>query len=165
MKRVLCCLVALFALALGATIPARAEASHYGAWLPYWEYDASLGELAALPGRFDEAVAFAAIFDSDDQPLMLSESETLLTDLRKACKGTDTTVFLSVVNDIQTAPGTFENKSVELLARLFKNEDAAGKHLEALVKLVDTYRLDGLEPGLMMASAGTALAAAGGYHA
>ena len=41
-----------------------------------------------------------------------------------------------------------------LMHRAFKGMPEASPH-----------RLDGLEPGLMMASAGTSLAAAGGYHA
>ena len=41
-------------------IPAAARAERtYGAWLPYWEIDASLDEAQALDGRLDTAIAFA----------------------------------------------------------------------------------------------------------
>lgn len=145
MKRSFCLLAGFLALTAGLMLTAHAQALQYGAWLPYWEPDAALAEMETLADRLDEVIAFAALFDTADQPLMLPETETLLKDLQKAYHGTDTTVFLSIVNDLQTGDGQYDNKSTALLSRLFASDDAISRHLEALVQLVDDYSLAGLE--------------------
>lgn len=138
----LICLAACMLLTMAA-LPVLAQSC--SAWLPYWEADDALDELEALEGRLDTAVAFAAIFDSSDRVLMLPEAEELLRRTQKACAGTDTAVVLSVVNDVELAPGKYDNKSAELLRRLLKDDQSIARHIEQLFRLVDTYGLSGLE--------------------
>lgn len=145
MRRALYLLAGLFLFTFYSPVGAAAESFACGAWLPYWEYDTSMTELEELSGTFDEAIAFACIFNSDDQPLMLPDTVTLLDGINSACEGTDTAVFLSVVNDIELSPGKYDNKNADLLRRLFANEAAQSAHLEALAALVDEYGLTGLE--------------------
>lgn len=145
MKRTFCFLLGLMLLLPGTPAAGQAEDYEYGVWLPYWEIGASLPEAESLAGRLDTAVAFACLFDNEDQPLMLEETKDLLSSLRTVFGQTDTTVFLSVVNDIEVAEGQYENKSIDLLKRLFMNEEAMSRHLEALASLIDEYSLGGLE--------------------
>lgn len=145
MKRALCLIMCLTLMCPGAPRAAAAEDYAYGAWLPYWDADASLPEAESLAGRLDAAVAFACLFDGEDRPLMPGETEGLLSALQRMYDQTDTTVFLSVVNDIEISTGGYENKSADLLRRLFQSEEAMSAHLEALAALIDEYALDGLE--------------------
>lgn len=145
MRQLLCWLTGMLVIVSGCFSAARAEDLRYGAWLPYWEYDAAMEEMQTLAGRLDEVVAFAAVFDSSDHPLMLPDSSALLDGLRQTCAGTTSSVYLSVVNDVQTGQDTYDNKSADLLRRLFADESAQSQHLEDLTSLMDTYALTGLE--------------------
>lgn len=145
MTRALCWLMGLLLLTSGCFDGALAESFRYGAWLPYWEHDASMAELDALTGKLDEAIAFECLFDSADQPKMLADSLTLLNDLTAACDGTETAVYLSIVNDIELSPDQYDNKNSDLLRRLFADDASMAAHLEALASLIDEYNLTGLE--------------------
>lgn len=112
------------------------------AWLPYWEAESALEETKMLGEQVETAIAFAAIFDSEDKPLMLPDTEALLRSLQNQ---RESGVLLSVVNDVQTAPGSYDNKSADLLRRLLKDDESISRHIEQLFRLVDTYGLTGLE--------------------
>lgn len=143
MKRRICsALMAALFLLTGAS--ARAEGV-FGAWLPYWRAEDALEETAQLLDRLDRAVAFAAIFDSSDRVLMLGEAEDLLLDLQVACAGSEAEVYLSVVNDQETGDGQYDNKSRELLWRLLASEETMNRHIDDLLLLMDTYRVEALE--------------------
>lgn len=120
-------------------VPAAPES--VSLWLPYWESEEALQQTQALGERVDTAIAFGAIFDSEDHPLMLPEAEELLRRLQSSREN----VMLSIVNDVQTGPGVYDNKSPALLERLFRDEDSISRHIEDLFRLVDTYGLTGLE--------------------
>lgn len=133
-------------LVLGLIFPAssRAGGLTYGAWLPYWEMDAALDEADRLLGRVDTYIAFAALFDSSDQVYVPSETHVMLSVLKEASfQSAD--VFISVVNDVETAAGGFENKSTSLLRRLFASPESKSRHIEQLMALVDMYQPEGLE--------------------
>lgn len=136
-------LLALLMLALAFARPAPVLAQSYAAWLPYWEAEDAMEELAALDGQIDTAIAFAAIFDSRDRVMMLPETEQLLEQMRACC--TQTQVTLSVVNDIELEPGRYDNKSSDLLRRILRDEESMLRHIEQLFGLVDKYDLAGLE--------------------
>lgn len=121
------------------------ENYRYGAWLAYWVYDGSMAELDSLNGDLEKAIAFACIFDADDQPLMLPETEILLASMQEDCSGTDTAVYLSIVNDIEVSPGSYDNKNSDLLRRLFADDEAMDAHLKTLAALIDDYKLMGIE--------------------
>ena len=116
-----------------------------GAWLPYWVMDESLDEADALGDSVDTVIAFEALFDSSDRPLMLPDTKYLLDELNDRYAGSNTRVLLSIVNDIELSEGSYVNKSPELLWRLFGDDAAMAKHITRLLQLVDTYRLSGLE--------------------
>ena len=145
MKRALCWLTGFLLFTFGILAVAHAEGFTYGTWLPYWEHDTSMAELNGLKGKLDEAIAFECLFDNADQPKMLPDSVTLFNDITAACNGTNTTVFLSIVNDIELAPDQYDNKNSDLLRRLFADDASMTAHLEALTRLIDTYALTGLE--------------------
>ena len=133
-------------LLLGLIYPSsgRADGLSYGAWLPYWEMDASLDEASRLLGQIDTYIAFAAYFDSNDRVYVDSETHVLLSVLSEPTfQNAD--VFVSVVNDTQTASGEYDHKSESLLRRLFKSPESRSNHIEQLITLVDIYEPDGLE--------------------
>lgn len=136
MKRALSALLALLLL------PALACADTLGAWLPYWDASAAINEAQTLP--LDRAMAFAALFDADGRPILPPEAEELLWDMQVAFAGTDAQVYLSVVNDQQTRSGTV-GKSNALLHRLLGSDKAMEQHIDDLIMLVDSARVDALE--------------------
>lgn len=140
-------LLCAFALILSVSVAhaAASDAYRYGAWLPYWVADEPLTEAMALEGELDEVIAFACIFDRHNQPLMLAEADVLYDSLRDAFKDSDTRVYLSIVNDREIVEKQYENKSARLLRELLGDEKALENHLDALVKLIDDYKLSGLE--------------------
>lgn len=132
MKRILSLLLTLLLL------PACACADSLGAWLPYWDASAAIQEGQVL--HLDRAVAFAATFDQGSRPVLSDEAEALLWDMQVAFAGTDTQVYLSVVNDTPT-----EAKSAALLRRLLLNDKAMEQHIDDLIMLVDSTRIEALE--------------------
>lgn len=131
MKRIL----SLLALLL---LPACACADSLGAWLPCWDASAAIQEGQTL--HLDRAVAFAASFDEGGRPVLSDEAEALLWDMQVAFAGTDTQVYLSVVNDTPT-----EAKSAALLRRLLLSDKAMEQHMDDLIMLVDSTRIEALE--------------------
>lgn len=122
----------------------RAGGLAYGAWLPYWEMDAALDEADRLLGRVDTYVAFASLFDRSDRLVVPSETHAILSILKKPAFR-KVAVYISVVNDVEVAPGDYENKSISLLRRLLQTPESQGKHIEQLMSLVDKYKPYGLE--------------------
>ena len=145
MKRIALCMVCLMLMNMTASAMGTSASYSYGAWLPYWEADASLVEADGLKDQVDTFVAFACLFDNQDNLLMPEETVNLLSALQKLSISGDKDIFLSVVNDQEVSPGKYENKSTALLKRLFQSEAARSKHLEQLASLIDTYQLSGLE--------------------
>lgn len=127
------CLAACAMLLLLAARGACAQAC--GAWLPYWAAEDALEELDALAGRLDTAVAFAALFDDEDNVFMPEETARLLDRMQRLCTGTGTEAALSVVNDVELAPGRYENKSADLLRRLLADEQSVQRHIGQLAAL------------------------------
>lgn len=111
-----------------------------GAWLPYWDASAALEEAEACAPYLDRVCAFAAAFDGDDRPVLPKEAADLLLDMQVAFAGTDSQVYLSVVNDTPTQP-----KSAPLLRRLLGTDEAMSRHMDDLIMLVDSARVEAIE--------------------
>lgn len=135
--------ILLCALCLLA-VPACA-ARTAGAWLPYWELDASLCESSALGDELHTVIAFEAFFHEDGSVYVPQETEELLEQLTAQYAGSETRVFLSVVNDVVMDDESVQNKSKPMLERFFEDEMSIERHVEALLTLVDRYHLAGLE--------------------
>lgn len=117
----------------------------YGAWLPYWEAEAALQQAEMLEDTLDTAVVFSAVFDRDDRPFLTDEAEALWLGAQVAFAGTDTKLYLSVVNDRQLKNGKFDSKSKSLLEKLLKDDRAIDEHIDDLLMLVDSCEAEGLE--------------------
>lgn len=134
------------ALLLLLMLPCRVQAeAQHAAWLPYWRAEAALSEAEALDNSLEAAVVFAAVFDRDNKLFLPEGAKELLLDTQVAFWDTDTTVYLSVVNDRQTRGGQYDNKSAALLRGLFRNERTIQTHIDDLLFLLDTCEADGLE--------------------
>ena len=132
MKRILSFLCALLLLPL----PAHA----LGAWLPWWDAAAAREEAAALAPYLSRVCAFAASFDKNDRLSLSPQARSLLWDMQVTFAGTDAQVYLSVVNDTPV-----EAKSTSLLRRLLASDEAMERHINDLLLLIDTSRVEALE--------------------
>lgn len=116
-----------------------------GAWLPYWESEASLGESSVLGEELHTVIAFEAFFREDGSVYVPQETEDMLEQLTAQYAGSKTRVFLSVVNDVIIDDESVQNKSKPILECFFRDEMSIERHVEALLTLVDRYHLAGLE--------------------
>ncbi len=114
-------------------------------WLAYWNYTGYEEELACF-SETDKAVSvFGVLFDENgDTPFMTPETEELLQKVMSE-KSPEEKVYLSFINDLRLADGSYSNKDVELLARLFTEEDSRREHVEEIVKLAVVSGVDGIE--------------------
>ncbi len=121
-----------------------AEACAFGAWVPYWDYENALADLDTLEDRLAYAVCFAAIFDAQDQLLLLPDAQKTLA-LMLARRAGAAAIYLSVVNDIEVEAYVYDNKSPALLWRLLGTDEALSGHIEDLMELLRSSGADGLE--------------------
>lgn len=135
----------LLLLCLVLCLPVQALAEGVGAWLPYWNASSAMEDAEALAGSLDEVIVFAAVFDQKGHPVLPDGAEKLLLDAQMAFAGTQTKVYLSVVNDQENGKGGYENKSAALVRRLLKDDRAMDRHVDDLLLLLDQSEADGLE--------------------
>ena len=140
MRRIL---TAFTALLLLLSCGSCAFAGGYGssAWLTYWDAADALDEVRALPGRFEALICFEAFFDAQGNILLPPETETLL----KAMQSSGAPVYLSLVNDVEQADGSYVQKSRELLAQELSTPEARSAHIRKIMRAVQDYKLSGLE--------------------
>ena len=136
-----CLMVICFLLSLGM-ISAMAE---WGAWLPYWEYEEALNECEDQGHPYDTVIAFEVLFERDGSLYVPMETERMINALHRMYSGTDTKIYVSVVNDLHKANDTFDNKSVSILQTIFQDESSVSRHISDLLNFVDEWRLDGIE--------------------
>ena len=117
----------LAALGLANTGVAAAASGDFGcsAWLTYWDADAALMETAAFPEGFESLICFEAYFDLNGDWLLPPESEALLTEMKKG----GAPVYLSLVNDVQQADGSFVQKSKDFLREQLLTPAARSAHI------------------------------------
>lgn len=118
--------------------------SGYGAWVPYWDYAGAIDELDKVGSSLDDIVCFAAIFNSSDKVYLLPETLEALTCLN-ILYPEDHTIYLSVVNDIETGEDVFDNKSTDLLWRLLGSDGAMETHIKDLMQMLQDSKAEGLE--------------------
>lgn len=116
-----------------------------GVWLPYWNAATSLNEAKEMADSLDAAVVFAAVFDRNDRLYLPDDTEDLWLEAQVAFAGTDTQLYLSVVNDREIGGGKFDSKSKALLGRVLKDDRAIDAHIDDLLRLVDSCEAEGLE--------------------
>lgn len=141
MRRFLTALLA--GLCLFSCFPGAALAQEHtgSAWLAYWDADAALDEVRALPDGFSSLICFEAFFDVDGNILVPPETEALLEEMKNA----GTPVYLSLVNDVEQADGSYVQKSRDFLAERLSTSAARGRHVADIMRLVRRYGVKGLE--------------------
>ncbi len=113
-------------------------------WIPYWKYQEAIDEVLSYKEQLRAVVAFGAIFDQDDQLLMLPDAIDTVSSLKETFKG-DVPIYLSVINDVQTGEETYENKTTAILERLFVSEESIDQHVSDLIALAMAQGVDGIE--------------------
>ena len=140
MRRCLTALLALLSLLFCAS-PAFADGHGSSAWLTYWDADAALEEVRALPGRFESLICFEAFFDADGKIVIPPETEALLD----AMKDSGAPLWLSLVNDVEQEDGSYVQKSRDLLTLELATPSGRSAHIAKIMRVVHRYRLSGLE--------------------
>ena len=139
-------LVVVVLLASCAKAPGKTDtesSTEYGcsAWLPYWDADAALEEARAFSDSFEALVCFEAFFDENGNWLLPPESEQILMELQNV----DVPVYLSLVNDVQKADGSYIQKSRDFLEHHLLSPEARQAHIGQITELIRTTGVDGLE--------------------
>lgn len=116
----------------------------YGAWVPYWDYANALEEVDRLGDDLNYVICFGAIFNAQDQLLLLPDMQEALTCLN-ILYSKDYTVYLSVVNDIELEDSVYDNKSSDLLWRILGSDEAIDAHIDDLMAMLQTSGAQGLE--------------------
>ncbi len=127
-----------------ATATATEQEITYGAWVPYWDYAAAIDEVDRLGQNLDSVVCFAAIFNTQDKLFLLPEMQEALTCLN-ILYSSEHTIYLSVVNDIELEEEVYDNKSADLLWRLFATDETIDTHIEDLMAMLYQTGATGLE--------------------
>ncbi len=114
-------------------------------WLAYWNYAGYEKEMTCL-GKDNKAVSvFGVLFDAaQDAPFMTPETEELLKKVMSS-KKEDEKIYLSFINDLRLFDGSYSNKDPELLARLFLQEEDRKQHVQEIVDLALSSKVDGVE--------------------
>lgn len=110
-----------------------------GAWLTYWDMEGALEEAEQFESDLDEVICFEAYFDQDGNVVLPEETEMMLHSMDRP------NVYLSLVNDVETAEGNIIQKSREFLQTQLRDEAAQSAHIDEILKLVDICQLTGLE--------------------
>ena len=141
MRRFFTALLAGFCLLSCLPCAAFAEEHTSSAWLAYWDADAALDEVRALPGGFESLLCFEALFDLSGNIILPPETEELLA----AMKETGTPVYLSLVNDVEQADGSYVQKSRDFLAEQLSTPAARSAHIAKIMQVLRRYGVSGLE--------------------
>ena len=111
------------------------------AWLAYWDTETALEEAHAFPDSFSSLVCFEAYFDTEGNWILPPESSQLLADMREG----SAPVYLSLVNDVQQADGSFDQKSRDFLTRQLLDPAARSAHIVKIMQMVRVCGVDSLE--------------------
>lgn len=114
-------------------------------WLAYWDYMDYETERKSLGEKNREVSVFGVLFDVDgDQPFLTPDTEALLQTVMQD-KGSTDCVYLSFINDLRMADGSYSNKDPELLARLLTQPEIRKEHINEIVELTKQCGVDGIE--------------------
>lgn len=126
--------------------PAEAlpETKMWTGWVPYWDYESALLEMAAYAQPPAQVVAFAALFGPNDALLMLEPADEMARALSGALVPGQR-MFLSFTNDVQQEDGSFLQKDTEVLRRLFATPESIKAHVDEILALTAQYGAGGIE--------------------
>ncbi len=120
------------------------EPLRFSMWTPYWDYASAVGEIPFCSENTDKLIAFGAIFDWQDRVLMLPEMNSTAAVLTELCRD-GREMYISFVNDIELAQGSYSNKDWQLLTRLLADESAMDAHIADVLATAQSYGADGIE--------------------
>lgn len=122
-----------------ATLP-----EEYFLWMAYWNYDGFNQELECFEETPKAVSVFGVLFDEKgDEPFLPPETLELLHNVKMVSKEEDS-IYLSFINDLRLADGSFSNKDVALLERLLK-EEGRKLHASKIVEIALQSGVDGVE--------------------
>lgn len=125
-------------------IMALAEVSEeLTAWSVYWDCTGDLDTLKNQAEQVDAVSLFAAYFQ-DGELVIPAETDRMKDKIRRKDSLKETTVYLSVVNDVKAGDKTTQ-KDTEILWEKLGTDKAAKAHAEELVQLAKENGYDGIE--------------------
>jgi len=120
------------------------EPTKIAAWLAYWELDSGKEDLGAIGKKLEKLSYFGAYFDKNDRMFIPKELSATKGQLTKK-KGVTYTTYLTFVNDKQNPDGSVVLKDIEVLRRLFYDDNSVGKHIDEIIALTLQGGYDGIE--------------------
>lgn len=126
-------------------------AVNIGAWIPYWDTSKSMKELKEA--KYIKSVSvFSVSFDEDDNLYFLDMSDdgTVVSSVQDNVKalrrqGVES-VYLCAVNDIKPRNnGSDKMKDIEVLKRVFEDDDIMEEHADSLIELAKEAEVDGID--------------------
>ncbi len=116
------------------------ESSTLSAWIAYWDIDKAEEEIEVLSSEMDSIINFAVYFDEIYEfyiPSNFQKIETMIN--------SDTTKYLSIVNDVVVSDGKNIMKDKEILKSFFESDSSIEKHVDQIFKLLLKYDYNALE--------------------
>jgi len=119
------------------------EPAKRAAWLAYWDLDAGQKDLDKIGKKVEKLSYFGAYFDKNDQLFIPVELSEIKTKHQKRKVRSET--YLTFVNDKQNADESVVMKDIEVLRRLFSDDETMEKHIGEIIALTLKGGYDGIE--------------------
>ncbi len=111
------------------------------AYLVYWDVKAGSKELEDIGGHLESVSYFGAYFDNKDSLIIAPKIAELKNQQNKLPK----TVFLTVVNDVETGDNNNLYKDTAVLERVLATPEDIDSHIKSLLQLTKQHGFNGLE--------------------
>lgn len=119
------------------------EVKKRSAWLTYWELEAGERELEKMDKKLAEISYFGAYFDKNDGLFLPKELAEKRNELKMKKVRYET--YLTIINDKQNPDGSVSLKDIDVLRRVFANDEAMEKHIDEILALTLQGGYDGIE--------------------
>ena len=119
------------------------EPATRAAWLAYWDLEAGQKDLESIGRELNKVSYFGAYFDKNDQLFIPNELSDQRAEHKKKKQRYET--YLTFVNDKQNADESVVMKDIEVLRRLFTDDQTMEKHIGEMIALTLQGGYDGIE--------------------
>lgn len=127
--------------AQGEELP-KASVSSRAAWCVYWDENSVPAATESI-SEYDELILFGCIY-AEDFTLCIPEAlEQLYAEFPK--EHPETKIYLSFINDVMQETGTAQQKSLDFLEQVLKDDTLGDKLISDMVSQTKQWGLDGIE--------------------
>ena len=112
-------------------------------WLTYWDMDSGVEELSKFGNKMKKVSYFAAYFDTNEKLFIPEELKNQIKSEKE--KKVPYEKYLTIVNDLKTEGEGVSLKDIDLLRRLFSDEEKMQEHITEIINLSTTLGYQGIE--------------------